>query len=65
MSIRERAINFTMGILRQAADWQEGQHALADHNEFGPWLEETSQPIQAALVIIREAESRLGNALPY
>jgi hypothetical protein len=35
---RERAIRFAMEVLRTAKDWQDAQHALAEHTEFGPWL---------------------------
>jgi hypothetical protein len=36
--VRERAIDYAAGVLRAADDWQEAQHALADHDEFGPWI---------------------------
>jgi hypothetical protein len=64
--MREQAIRFVMGVLRHASDWQEGQHALADHPRFGPWLEASGYDALAeAQSIIREAEERLGDALPY
>lgn len=65
--IRERAVRFTMGILRRAKDWQEGEDALANHDEFGPWLAAGSDDpfISEAQSIIREAEERLGDDLPY
>jgi hypothetical protein len=65
MSIREKAIHFTMGVLRHATDWQEGQEALANHDEFGPWLEASGAANQEAQSIIRAAEKRLGDMLPY
>ena len=63
-STREAAIRFTMGVLCRASDWQEGQHALADHGRFGPWLEATGDALAEAQSIIREAEERLGDKLP-
>ena len=67
---REQAIRFTMGVLRNATDWQEGQHALADSDRFGPWVEEQArgdalEAVSVCQSIIREAEERLGDALPY
>jgi hypothetical protein len=64
-NIREDAIRFTMGVLRNASDWQEGQTALGEHDRFGPWLEEGSDPVADAQSIIRDAEEHLGDALPY
>jgi hypothetical protein len=68
--IRENAIRFTMGVLRQASDWQEGQTALADHPLYGVWLEEQFADDELAMIaeaqsIVRAAEDRLGDALPY
>jgi hypothetical protein len=63
--IREDAIRFTMGVLRHAKDWQDGQTALGDHDRFRPWLDEGSDPIAEAQSIVREAEERLGDELPY
>lgn len=63
--IRVAAIRFVMGVLRNASDWQEGQHALANHPRFGPWLEASGDALAEAQSIIREAETRLGDALPY
>ena len=62
MDIREKAIRYTMGVLRHARDWQEGEHALANHDVFGPWL---GDDIAEAQSIIREAEERLGDDVPY
>ena len=62
-STREAAIRFVMGILRHARDWQEGQDALSNHDRFGPWLGDDG--IAEAQSIIREAEERLGDKLPY
>ena len=39
MNIEDRAITFTRGVLRHAKDWQDAQFELANHPEFGPWLE--------------------------
>jgi hypothetical protein len=63
--IEERAIRFTMGVLRTAHDWQDGQHALADHDEFGPWIAGKGDEIAECQRIIRAAEERLGADLPY
>lgn len=65
--IRENAIRFTMGVLRRARDWQDGEDALANHPVYGPWLAAGSDDpfISEAQSIIREAEDRLGDALPY
>jgi hypothetical protein len=60
----EAAIRFTMSILRRAKDWQEGQHALTDEDRFAH-LFNGDDDIEIAQNIIREAEERLGNALPY
>ena len=62
---RERAVRFAMGVLRTAKDWQEAQHALADHAEFGPWIAAQGNEIADCQAIIREAEERLGADLPY
>jgi len=64
-NIREDAVNFTMGVLRRATDWQEGQDALSNHDRFGSWLDEGGDPIAACQSIIREAEERLGDDVPY
>jgi hypothetical protein len=66
LPIRERAIRFAMDVLRAATDWEEGQHALADNDEFGPWLErDYGDSLDEVQAIIREAEKRLGVDLPY
>jgi hypothetical protein len=51
-----------MTVLQSATDWQEAQHALADHANFGPWLRESypDAEVNACYSIIREAEKRLG-----
>jgi hypothetical protein len=63
--MREAAIRFAMGVLRRASDWQDGQHALGDHDRFGPWLEKSGDPLAEAQSIVRQAEERLGDQLPY
>jgi hypothetical protein len=63
--IEMRAINFAMSVLRTANDWQDGEHALADHDVFGPWIEESGNAIAEAQRIIRKAEAKLGDQLPY
>lgn len=64
---REFAVDFVIGVLRKAEDWQEGQHALADHPTIGPWLRGAygSDVLVETQSIIREAEGRLGSDLPY
>ncbi len=37
-NIETRAVDYVRDVLRTAGDWQEAQHALADHDEFGPWI---------------------------
>lgn len=63
----EAAVRFTMSVLRRASDWQEGQHALADHPVFGPWVIQFAggDEVRFCDPIIREAEERLGEDLPY
>jgi hypothetical protein len=66
----DRMVRFTMGVLRNASDWQEGQDALANHQAFGPYLRDLYGDDDGAIItemqnIIREAEERLGEALPY
>jgi hypothetical protein len=63
--IREKAIRYTMSVLRNARDWQDGQDALANHPRFGPWLEIGGDPLAEAQSVIHEAEERLGDKLPY
>lgn len=64
-SPRERAVVYAMSVLRHAHDWQEGQEALADHAEFGPWINADPDPMALVQLIIRFAEDRLGDDLPY
>jgi hypothetical protein len=67
LDIREDAIRATMRVLRRATDWQEGQTFLGQDDRFGPWLVEESgdDGIALAQSIVREAEERLGDELPY
>jgi hypothetical protein len=58
--MEERAVRYAMHILRAATDWQEAQHALANHPVLGPWLEEGGDPVMDCQRVIREAEDRLG-----
>lgn len=66
---RSNAITYTVSVLRKTEDWQEAQHALADHPVYGPWIEaecaDEYDAISFVQSIIREAEDRLGEALPY
>lgn len=63
--IREDAITFAARVLTDAKDWQEAEHALADHAVFGPHLEIGGNPVGEAQSIIREAEQRLSEAGVY
>jgi hypothetical protein len=70
LDIREDAIRATMRVLSRATDWQEGQTFLGQDDRFGPWLDEESggdgmEAISLAQGIVREAEERLGEELPY
>lgn len=64
---REQGVVFAMSVLRTARDWQAGEHALAEHPVLGPWLrhEWGEDANIEARSIIREAERRLGESLPY
>ncbi len=66
--IEARAVDYVAQVLRDAADWQEGQHALADHAEFGPWIERECGGDEMAQVamcqrIIRAAEEKCSDQL--
>ena len=65
-SIRDRAVSFAESVIMRATDWQEVQHALGDHDEFGPWLDREygDDAISAAQSIINDAENRLGDKMP-
>lgn len=57
--IREDAIQFMAGVLLTASDWQDGQHALANHKRFGPWLEDGNDPVADAQGIISRQRAGL------
>ena len=59
MTIRQQAV--AKAEIMRATDWQEVQYALADHDEFGPWLNGDLSLCQS---VIREAEKSLGNRVP-
>jgi hypothetical protein len=67
MDMREKAVRSVMVVLRRASDWQEGQNWLADNDYFRSWIEQEAPDDELSLCqsIIREAEERLGDALPY
>lgn len=66
LTTRESAVRYTMTVLRSAADWQDGQDALSNHSEFGPWIRDSgADELDFIQSIIREAEKRLGDDLPY
>jgi hypothetical protein len=64
---RNEAVTYAMSVLRTADDWQEAQHALANHSTVGPWLNEYfgDYVVSGVQSIIREAEEKLGVNLPY
>ena len=61
MSIHQNAVKFAVAILRKAQDWQEAQHALANHPVYGPWIEREAPDDEIVLcqAIIRQAEEIL------
>jgi hypothetical protein len=61
--IREDAIRYTMGVLRHAKDWQDGQtgSVITIVSARGSMR----AAIAEAQSVIREAEDRLGDELPY
>ena len=70
MNIRDNAVRYVSGVLRNASDWQEGERALANHPTYGPWLKTEAGNDDMAIhalaqSIIRDAEQMLGNRLPY
>lgn len=61
---REAAVLFAMDALRGASDWQEAQHALADHDVHHAWIlgeagGDGLAAVTIAQAIIGEAEDRL------
>jgi hypothetical protein len=66
LDLREQAVRFTMGVLRHATDWQDGQFALAKEDRFSPlFFGDDLGDLTTVQSIIREAEERLGDDLPY
>jgi hypothetical protein len=68
--MEERAVAFVAEALSGARDWQEGQHALADNDEFHAWIAQECDGdgiAETAMCqdIIRKAEEKLGDRLPY
>jgi hypothetical protein len=66
--IHEQAVRSMVHFLKTASDWQEGQDYLSNHKLFGPWLGETfgeDDALGEIQSIIRDAEDRIGDALPY
>ena len=66
---RRVAVVYVKTVLLNAKDWQEGQHAMADHPTIGPWLRgayhDDDDRIPVIESIIRTAEDELGDRLPY
>jgi len=68
--VRESMVRFTVGVLRRASDWQEGQDALSNHVVFGPWFRNVYGDMEDGITsdmqaVIHDAEERLGDDLPY
>lgn len=59
--IRNRAVRFATGRIKQSTDWQEVQNDLYNHSEFGPWI---GNDEGLSISIIREAERNLGDKIP-
>ena len=59
--IEARAVNFAASVILRSTDWQDVQHALFDHEVFGPWLTEKQSD---GVPVIRKAEKLLGKNLP-
>jgi len=63
--IETRAVGYVAEVLRTAEDWQEAQHALANHDEFGPWIvsecggDEMAQVMMCQTLIGRAEELEL------
>ncbi len=66
ITTQDRALAFAKSLIMKTKDWQEVQHALADHDEFRTWLEETygDDVLGGVQSIIRKAEEQLGDKLP-
>lgn len=64
-NMQQQAERFAETAILGASDWEEVQQALADHDTFGPWLDQTGDPMRHSQAIIRKAERRLGNKVPY
>jgi hypothetical protein len=68
--LHDDAVRAVAHVLRKAKDWQDGQDYLSNHEIYGPWLrylfdDEDEGIITEMQSIIREAEQRIGDALPY
>ena len=64
---REQAVSYLVRwVLPSASDWEDGTRALANHPTIGPWLRGAhgADAIDVATSIVREAEERMGDALP-
>lgn len=62
-NIYEHAVSYAAMVLVTAEDWQQAQHMLADHPEYGPWLSAGGDPVGDSQAIIRDAEARLASRL--
>jgi hypothetical protein len=61
-TIRQRAVSFAKDEIMRATESQEVEVALANHDEFGPWLGDDLGLCQS---VIREAEKSLGDRVPH
>lgn len=56
-----RATQYAKAVIARSTDWQEVQHALFEHDEFGPWLRSQDND---GMNVIRAAEETYGRNLP-
>lgn len=63
------AVRFAEQIIQRATDWEDAQHALAEHQVHGPWIRSIALDgmdcCKIAQEIISEAEENLGDRVPY
>lgn len=63
------AVRYAEQAVQNAKDWQEVQHALAEHPVHGPWIRSIAMDdmdcAKIAQEVISEAEEKLGDRVPY